>query len=131
LDSAKQRRQSGQASWTETTPVRERFVGIKEIKSDEDFKKITGRGILLVDVDAPWCAPCHAQAPILEALSKRFKKEVVFARLDIDNHRKIAMKLLIQSIPTLILYRNGKEVRRFVGVQPEDALFDAIHHELE
>ncbi len=106
-------------------------MGIREIKSVEDFKKITGRGILLVDVDAPWCAPCRAQEPILEALSKKFKKDVVFARLDIENHRNIAMKLLIQSIPTLILYRNGKEIRRFVGVQPEDELFDAIHHELE
>lgn len=90
------------------------------------FKQSVARGVTLVDLSAPWCAPCRAQTPIVRALGKRFGSAARVKIINIEKHREIALQLGVQSIPTIILYKNGREVRRFIGLQNSDTLGQAI-----
>ena len=90
------------------------------------FQTRVGEGVALVDFSAAWCAPCKAQKPILKALSKRYRSRVLVFEMNVDAHREVASKMLVQSIPTLILFRDGKEIKRFVGFQPEITLVDSL-----
>jgi len=74
---------------------------------------------LIVDCWAPWCGPCRMLAPTFEKLSKDYKGRVEFGKLDTDESPKTAMNLGINSIPTLIFFRDGKQVERLVGVRPK------------
>ncbi len=102
-----------------------------EILSNEDFEKTIKDGVSLVDFNAPWCAPCRAQEPILKKLADRFKGRASVAGMNIDENVKTASTLGIQSIPTLAVFKNGKEIDRFVGLQAEEVLSKAIENALE
>lgn len=104
---------------------------VKMLSSINEFESAIEKGISLVDFNAPWCAPCRAQDPIIEQLAIRFEGKVLVAKLNINENREIAMKLGIQSIPALIIFKNGKEVQRLVGLQSEDTLFDALYQNLK
>jgi thioredoxin 1 len=99
---------------------------IQEIASSEQFKEIIKKGIILIDFNAPWCAPCRAQEPIIERVAEQFDKKALFAKMNIDNHQETAIKLEIKSIPTLTVFKDGKEVQRFIGLQSEQTLSGAI-----
>jgi len=101
-------------------------MDIKKINSPEEFEKATEKGIALVDFNAPWCGPCRAQEPIIHDLSDKFAGKALIAEMNVDENQETAVKLGIQSIPTLTLYKDGKEVRRFVGVQSDEILTQAI-----
>lgn len=77
---------------------------------------------VVVDFWAGWCRPCHVMAPILRALAKEFEKQVVFAKVDVENNRDLATQFNIRSIPTLLLIRNGKEWDRLTGVRTRSEL---------
>ncbi len=104
---------------------------IRHFTSIQELEKAIMTGVALVDFGAPWCSPCLAQEPIMEELSIRFKDRAVIATVNVDNHKPMALKLGIKSIPTLNLYNNGREVMRFVGLQPAKTLVDAIEANLE
>jgi thioredoxin 1 len=101
-----------------------------ELSTQDDFEKIVGTGITLVDFNAPWCDPCRAQEPILEEIERSFQGRAHIAKVDIDQNREIALNLGIQSIPTIILFKGGEEVGRFVGLQTVDTLRKALLHAL-
>jgi len=84
------------------------------------------KGLTLVDFGAPWCTPCRLQEPILRRLAAQFEGTVLVVTVNVDEFREISSKLVIQSIPTLILFRNGKEIQRFLGLQSEFTLSDAL-----
>ncbi len=86
-----------------------------------DKEVIQSSGKVLVDFWAPWCGPCKMQTPILEKLAAGGINTKIM-KLNTDENTEIAQKFGIVSIPTLILFENGKEVGRFVGVQPENVL---------
>jgi len=87
-----------------------------------DFDKIIENGLCLVDFNAPWCGPCRSQDPIINQLGQSYKGKAHVVKINIDENSKIAMKLGIQSIPTIIIFKNGKEVGRFVGLQTAETL---------
>jgi thioredoxin 1 len=91
-----------------------------------DFENTIENGVTLVDFNAPWCAPCRAQEPILDEVQKTFKDQATVAKIDIDKNQEIAMKLGIQSIPTLIVFKDGAEITRFVGLQDAGTLDRAL-----
>ncbi len=99
---------------------------MNEIFSQQDFDNIIGKGVTLLDFNAPWCAPCRAQEPILEKLAAEYKGKASIAAMNIDKNNEIAGKLGIQSIPTLIVFKNGKEIQRLVGLQSKDILADIL-----
>ncbi len=87
--------------------------------SDSDFDStVKSSRNLLVDCWAPWCGPCKMIAPTLEALAKDYSGKVTFAKLDTDEAPKTAMSLGIHSIPTLIFFKDGKQVERMTGAHP-------------
>lgn len=73
---------------------------------------------MIVDCWAPWCGPCRMLAPTFEALAKDYSGKVVFGKLDTDESPKTAMSLGINSIPTLIFFKDGKQVERMIGAHP-------------
>jgi thioredoxin 1 len=101
-------------------------MGIKKIPSAEEFKKAIENGVALVDFSAPWYAPCHFQEPIINKLAYQFKGKALIASMDIHENQDVAMKLGIQCVPTMVIFKNSKEIQRFVGLHPEYVLFDAL-----
>ncbi len=99
---------------------------IKQIQSAEGFEKAIEGGVTLMDFNAPWCAPCRSQEPILENLAGQFQGKALIASMNVDENRDIATRLGILSIPTLAIFKNGKEIQRYVGLQPESTLSEAL-----
>ena len=81
---------------------------------------------LIVDCWAPWCGPCRMLAPTFEALAKDYQGKVAFAKLDTDESPKTAMNLSIHSIPTLMFFKDGKQVERLVGARPRADIESSI-----
>jgi thioredoxin 1 len=94
--------------------------------SDSQFEATIANGVTLVDFWAPWCTPCQMQGPILEQVARDVDGQSKIAKLNVDEAQSIAVQFGVQSIPTLILFKDGSEVRRFVVVQSGEILVDAI-----
>lgn len=100
-------------------------ANVKEIK-DADFAAVVKTGVVLVDFWAPWCGPCRMQGPILEEVAAAVGDKGVIAKINIDENTASAAQFGVQSIPTLLLFNDGKMVKRYVGVQRKDELVKAI-----
>jgi thioredoxin 1 len=94
--------------------------------TDDDFQGAIQSGVALVDFWAPWCGPCQQQGPIVEAVAGKVSGKATVAKLNVDENPKTAQDFGVMSIPTLVLFKDGAEVNRFVGLQTEDALVGAI-----
>jgi thioredoxin 1 len=81
---------------------------------------------VLVDFWAPWCGPCRTVGPIVEELAGEYEGRLKVAKVNTDHNQAIAARLRIQGIPTLIVFRDGKEVDRVVGALPKPALKQRI-----
>ncbi|MBJ7448803.1 MAG: thioredoxin [Parachlamydiales bacterium] len=90
--------------------------------NDDNFKDGISTGVTLVDFYADWCGPCRMMAPILEKVAQELESKAKFAKVDTDKAEKTAGKYGITSIPTLILFKNGEEVNRVVGLKDATAL---------
>lgn len=84
---------------------------------EDTFAKEIQHGVILVDFYADWCGPCRMMTPVLEKVAKDMKGKATIGKLDIDKAQKIASQFQVTSIPTLILYKEGKEVGRLVGLR--------------
>lgn len=80
----------------------------------------------LVDFFATWCGPCKMQAPILEEVKKEVGDSATILKIDVDANRELSARYRVQSIPTLIMFRNGEPVWRAVGLQQANVLVDKI-----
>lgn len=91
--------------------------------NDENFQEKIAAGITLVDFYATWCGPCKMVAPILEELATELKGEDVhIGKLDIDHNLSTSQKYHVTSVPTLILFKDGKEVDRLIGAHDKERI---------
>ena len=81
---------------------------------------------VLVDFFATWCGPCQMQAPIIEELAEEYKGKVKVGVLDVDQAQTTASQFQVSSIPTLILFKEGKEVERLMGLQQKPNLKEKL-----
>lgn len=86
--------------------------------------------LLVVDCWAEWCAPCGPMGTIIEDLAKEFSGQIAFGKLNVDENRQTAIRYQISSIPQLLVFRNGKEIDRIVGLQPKDAIASKLREYL-
>jgi thioredoxin 1 len=77
---------------------------------------------VLVDFTATWCGPCKALAPIVEELAKDFAGKVKMGKLDIDHSRNVPTKYGIMAVPTIILFKGGREIEKITGLKPKSDL---------
>ena len=84
--------------------------------NQENFDKtINGAETALVDFWAPWCGPCKMLGPVFEEAEKEVNGKAVLAKVNVDEQQDLAVRFGVTSIPTLILFKNGKEVKRSLG----------------
>ena len=94
---------------------------------DTSFAEAIGSGKpVLVDFWAEWCAPCRALGPTIDKVAESVGDDALVGKLNVDDSRQLARDYKVTSIPTIIIFKDGEEVNRLVGLQSEDALADAI-----
>jgi len=95
--------------------------------TDDNFSSTIKNGVSLIDFWAAWCGPCRVQSPIVDEIADEMKGKANICKMDIDHHRKTSGKLGIQSIPTIMIFKDGKMVQKFVGVKSKAVLLQAIN----
>ena len=99
---------------------------VKEI-SDSDFGLVENSKVpVVVDFGASWCAPCRMIEPILEEVAKEKNGEVVILKVNVDNCPNMTQKFGIRSVPTIILFKSGEEVKKKIGAFSKDGLLEFI-----
>ncbi|MEI6677060.1 MAG: thioredoxin [Mariniphaga sp.] len=117
-----------------------RFIAMAKIKNtpmvadhvkvltltDKNFQQQTKNRVVLVDFWATWCAPCRMMAPVLNDVASELTGNSLVGKINIEQHQALAQKFRVRSIPTLILFKNGTEINRFVGIKSKDFLLKEI-----
>ncbi|MDR0361812.1 MAG: thioredoxin [Planctomycetota bacterium] len=95
--------------------------------TDATFQNGVESGVTLVDFWAPWCPPCRAQGPIVEKLADAFAGKAAVAKVNVDENGGVAGRFGVMNIPTILVFKDGEEARRFVGLRQQEELSGALN----
>ena len=98
-----------------------------KVLTDKNFSQQIKKGIILVDFWAEWCGPCKMMAPVLNDLVGNLDSGKSIGKLDVQEFQSVASTYKVRGIPTMILFKDGKEVNRFVGVKSKDFLLKEMN----
>jgi thioredoxin 1 len=96
------------------------------ILTDKNFQHQTKNKFVLVDFWASWCAPCRMMAPVLNEVADELSDNSYVGKVNIEQYQSLAQKFQVRGIPTMILFKNSKEVDRFVGIKSKEFLLKQI-----
>lgn len=97
----------------------------------ETFEKtLSEGGLMMVDFWAEWCGPCRMLGPVIESLARQFEGKAVVGKINTDEEQELATGFGITGIPTVIFFKDGKEIDRLVGVMPPDAFIQVLEKNL-
>jgi thioredoxin 1 len=99
--------------------------GVEEI-SEKQFVETISKNLVVIDFFAEWCMPCLIMAPILEEMKDKFKGKIEFAKVNVDDNSELANKFKIVSIPTLVIFKDGKEIERIIGTIAAEQLEEKL-----
>ncbi len=94
--------------------------------SASNYESETSKGLVFVDFWAAWCGPCRRMAPILDEIATEYKDSVKIGKVNVDNYKKFSIDKGIQALPTIVVYKDGKEVDRIMGLVSKDRLVEVI-----
>ncbi len=93
----------------------------------ESFDKALGEGkLMMVDFWADWCGPCKMLGPVIDSLAEQYADKAVVGKVNVDNEQELAIRYGVMTIPTVIFFKDGKEVDRKVGVMPPAAFTEVL-----
>ncbi len=95
--------------------------------TDESFEETIQNGVTLVDFWAPWCAPCRIQNPVISRIAEEVGDTAKICKINVDDHKKAAIRMKIKNIPNIIIFKNGEAVRQLIGVKPKYAILKALN----
>lgn len=99
----------------------------KNISNSNEFNEIIKEGVTLVDFYADWCGPCRMLAPVIEKISEEYKDKINVVKVNVDNCRELAIRYGIQSIPTLVVIKDGSVKTGNVGFLSFDEIKEMIN----
>lgn len=97
------------------------------VLTEQNFQNQIKTGLTLVDFWAEWCMPCKMMVPVLNGVAEEVKGDTAIGKINIEQYQSVAAKYNVRSIPTLILFKNGKEHKRYVGVKTREFLVNQIN----
>ena len=104
-------------------------AGIMTVEEFEDM--ISKKSVCVCDFSASWCGPCRMMMPILEDISEKYKRKCFFYQVDIDSAEELAEKYNVEVVPTIIVFKNGKEVARTSGYQEMETFEEFLNNSID
>jgi len=100
--------------------------------TDKNFEEevLKKQGLVLVDFFATWCTPCKMIAPVLSQIAEEYKDKVKIGKVNVDEENELAIKYQISSIPTLILFKDGKVIKTLIGLSSKSEIINMINNEI-